>query len=1606
MLASDLFNTSDPSSMAQNIMHTAYANAMQTEAQRINAIKSSLTTQAIAATQAARPGTAMQTATNRYQSADGKWYPYQVEKATHTGAPSVWSDLVGQAENALSYLAKPLKEIQRDYKYIHSLYTRHGVLYGVLGGLAVVGGGVLGTFVGGPAGTVIGADLAAEFIRKMGGATEDLQGRSFQDSVNDSENENYKVSFGRDVANALGANGKTDKGQGWGSTLSGFMDSTFDVVADPLIVAGKVRSVIRSGKYVLGADGAINVVADGTEAGLAKASQRVPIIYRSQAVQNYLASNSLHMTGSPDALMKLKYAIDNPSPLSVISGSTGRVRRGLNEIASIPSASEITVRFPSLGPIAPELAKADSADKVFNVFLRTLKEDELRNRFAQGGLPIIPSRTLIGKVTSPALNRLRQPGWGSLEADAFSKNNAANFIIPRIKQDNVGFNQFVAENTSRIIGESEAKAAAAKAAGKGEIPVISSDLARKQAIDLAHAENWNQWVPSVIMNPFNKGAWATATAKKVRTFTGIQPATISKDLSEISTRSFKPSNPASFRDIYRVAYFGMGHKMAQTMTDAYIESGTFDKAGNFIPGYDTHNLWLSIQSEALNALGFPNAPSAISDTLETIAAKSKGTIGGNIFGHGYTSGINASSLSTEAGTQKLALWADQAATWAYPDFRVFTKAARDMTLHGRIYGTVEGVAHKYLSQVWSRLALTTGGFAIRVATGELIPTLIRFGGIKTIEGSIAKTAAKMGVKLMPEESKSLLAHAMLATSADGVVDYTNPASVTKFIKDAIENSNGKTARKNLYNMANRTISKKSLDRANLLAIATGGHMATGATLAGHLLDHDINVRIAQELDMAEQTFRPELEQVMPSERIINPSGKHKAYTAYDHHHDIFWNTMLQKASNDPVRRAIVKDVLDALKSGKTQDEAWKEATDREYARISGHEYDPTSFDNLGKKLTPAQDLYKHDKSVGLHRYHMQDHHQFAFSRTDDMRNTLTGADGTFHDEIAHQIVNNEKISLEDTMNVGINSKPYTVLGPELIDHVGNVFDRATNFIFRNGLDPIINKVSREPLFFQHFNKAMDFYEHQVTAGLIDTPTAVRLSMQRATHAMIPQIHNVALKSQFSILAKSFLPFYFAEEQAIGRFARLVKEKGPQAIRYYQMIHQGLNDPGFVNQDTNGNRYLTLPGVGELGGALLAAENNIPGFQTVRGVPINAEGNLDSLASVLPEFKMPGWSPFVSVPLNYFAAHFPGLSNPVKRLVGDKAFQQSWVDSIMPSAPLKNIFKAMTANETDSVVANSMMASIMAANYHNQFPDGNASPQQQQEFIDHIKNNALSMIFLKGLVGMVSPLAPKISQEDIGLRQEFQDLLKTQTYPEAWATFSSKYGEKSRGYTISQSDPKIPGTNIPYTKAAYDWLAQNESLLANRDYAVGAAFLVPQLKGPLADKQVMATELFKLGLKNKKTPSQFAESIYVAHGNDMYYAAKDAVQVELDNMIKHGASPEEYNVQVAHWKDWENNFIKTNPIWYSHFSADAVGKGSMAKVAYLQLKDMFANHDEPKGPQTEIVRDLLVSYQKVQDAKAAGGPKHDINMAWKTYLDQYMIETPESKSVINSVFGRL
>ena len=167
---------------------------------------------------------------------------------------------------------------------------------------------------------------------------------------------------------------------------------------------------------------------------------------------------------------------------------------------------------------------------------------------------------------------------------------------------------------------------------------------------------------------------------------------------------------------------------------------------------------------------------------------------------------------------------------------------------------------------------------------------------------------------------------------------------------------------------------------------------------------------------------------------------------------------------------------------------------------------------------------------------------------------------------------------------------------------------------------------------------------QVAKGFITEDQALRFAQTQASYAMLPQIHNTALRNQFAQLARNFLPFYFAQEQALKRAFNSLKDTSvasplfSRGMRFYQLAEHAMSDPTFMSTDENGNKFVNIPLVGAFGEGVQNALSAF-GVPIVAGLPITVKGSTVPLKSVLPELQTPGVSPIVAISGNLLSDFF-------------------------------------------------------------------------------------------------------------------------------------------------------------------------------------------------------------------------------------------------------------------------------------------------------------------------------------------------------------------------------
>jgi len=1492
------------------------------------------------------------------------------ENQAQNGNESIWQSVFHGAAKAvggaLNWLSKPLNEIQRDYKFIHSVYVRHGILQGFAATAGIAGGAVLGSFFG-PEGTAIGIDLAGSLERNLIGRFD----VSHRDSFNDSNNPNYKVSAGRDFANAVahvpGLGDLRNTDHGLGKVISGTTDAAFDFMLDPFVIGLKVKAGVKQGKYL----------EVKTEKGVKVLTTKLPFKNAFPALQGFLERNSLQTFGSSEQLNNLYKAGKNPSILDRTFGASGKTYvRNLEDIAkdinSENGLAKVAIKNPTLQEMLPFLKEAKDKvgtltdQDVHHVFLQTMGDVQFSQNYLSTVSSFVPSRTVVRAALSKVSDKLRQ--WDPNE-ETYLRTNQANFFLPR--------------------------------SSKKAIYADVVDPQTGQISKVVQLTNEKQTILPVVFQPWNPDAWKSALASKVRTFSGYLPYSIDSKMLELSNTQFDPANPTALVGIYRMARFSMSDQLAkQRVTE-------FATAGDDIS--QKRKIYSGIINEMLKAAGIPDDTQFIKYMHDRIGQFTEGDISKNTYGLGHYSGSKVSEGTSNFGTYNRALFEDQAGNFKYPDFREVKTAMRSVGKYGQIYGKIDNfAANHYTDSVFKPLALLTAGFGLRIAASELLPAVFRFGTIATAKSKIASAAQKMNYKLIPGEDAAILENAIHAVSQG-----TNPA---KFLSDAANAVKGKTVKKLYAKGLSALATESDLELAANIAISTRGHMGTGATLTGYGIpveQQEFHRQVAQIVSQQAQRsgglnntqIQEKLREAYPEladkKRPIVGTGQFSHFINSDPAFDLHYYTELSKTTVGISRQQIASDLHEQFAKGKSIQQAYDNVRALEEKRLRDVNYQPYARE---RKLLAG---YQEDPA------------KFAADRTDSTLNLFVGADGkTVNKDFLQKIANGEKPTLNAIRNLEVEAKPLAVAGQRYTQMPGeNLQQRVTNFGFHHVIDPIINNLSREPLFFNHVKNEMRSLQFALESGKLDEGEALRIAMTRASFSMVPQIHNTALKTQFSVLARNYLPFWFAQEQAMRRAGSLIATN-PAALRQYQLIQQGLNDPGFVEVDSNGQKHITLPVIGEAGSMFLNAANAI-GLPVVGGLPVTVTGDLQSLKTVLPEFTAPGISPFVSVAANTLAAFDPTFDREIKKIVGGAGFGKSYFDILMPNTVARSVFHAVDAKDTETSFFNAIVASITSASFHGQIPPSNATALVKQAFLDRIKNNARSIMMMKAILGAVSPLAPAVSQEDPGLRQEFYDILKKKspvtgkpmTYPEALDEFIAKHGTNSIGYTISRSVGAVPGVTVPYTNKAIDYIENNQSLIKGQ-YGVGAAFFIPQVTSGGGDAQAIHDEVIKMHLRASKTPDQFLASYYTAAGNNFIAAQRVGHDKAMNDLAKAGISQA---AERSSWNAFITEYGKMNPIWWDDYASTA--KKHVATEAFSNFTAMFANKTDAQitkeygahvVPIKNLVNDWNQHHSAVIQLRATGGTEYvkAENDNWQAYLKDVADKQPQLNTVINSVFSRL
>lgn len=578
--------------------------------------------------------------------------------------------------------------------------------------------------------------------------------------------------------------------------------------------------------------------------------------------------------------------------------------------------------------------------------------------------------------------------------------------------------------------------------------------------------------------------------------------------------------------------------------------------------------------------------------------------------------------------------------------------------------------------------------------------------------------------------------------------------------------------------------------------------------------------------------------------------------------------------------------------------------------------------------------------------------------------------------------------------------------------------------FKRILSPIIDRLSRDPLFEAEYWKALKEggLIDQVERGELSEDEAVQQAATRAANKAIKFVHNVHTRTQWSETVRNWFPFAFAQEQAYKRAGRLLLTD-PGAFRRYQLMIQGVAN--FVAQQTSptGTKLFTMPGSGLLG-------KGVPALLAHLGMPLSSvtasmAGEFTSANVIFPlstGFR-PDLSPLASLAAKALVAKFPETLPYVTRAVGSQTLEAPLWEQVVPNVFAQRAVQTALATKYRSF-ADSMMQTIQQLDYEQNeavqrwikdgrqgpYPDfiprANATPHEMQEFVNKVRNQTRVLFGMRALLGFVSPISPEVSIQTWGLRKDLTEEIKKQgSVAKGYTVFLKKHPDATP-YTVSESYATTSGmpTGVRLTEStqAMDWYNAHKTEIDAHPF--GAAWLMPQPATRKYSYQIYNEQLAD-HMRTKYAPKTFLDQLYIAAGTNAYYAADARFRSELAQVPKDSA---QYEQLYQEWTAYKRSLAAASPIWAAYWNSNA--RQSNAQRSIDTLRQMLKEGLFPDNPQANAVKQLLANYETAERQYIAANSGWDyakaqseVKQAWYAYLTEIKKMFPRLEPVVESVF---
>ena len=601
-----------------------------------------------------------------------------------------------------------------------------------------------------------------------------------------------------------------------------------------------------------------------------------------------------------------------------------------------------------------------------------------------------------------------------------------------------------------------------------------------------------------------------------------------------------------------------------------------------------------------------------------------------------------------------------------------------------------------------------------------------------------------------------------------------------------------------------------------------------------------------------------------------------------------------------------------------------------------------------------------------------------------------------------------RISLDDLPSNNMDL-PENVVGPELVavTNTGNY----TASLMENGwrwLGMSNARISRQPIVVSemlNIRKQMrksGFEDAWIASytkginpaeqGLIDQSIELakrdlaRVVEERAIGQTLAYIDNPLIRSQIAFSSRNFARFYRATEDFYRRVGRAVKYN-PESIAVAALTYEGVTHSGWVQKDDQGEPYFVYPGIAPVYNAFQKMLDGLGiGSEFKAPFPIQFGAQLKMITpSLNPDSLIPTFAgPVAGVSIKTLEAIVniwsPGAADTITRYtLGKYAVDQPMVSAFLP-AHINRLYGAMNRDERDSQYASAHRKAVtyLEAAGHgipkNYDAEGNLIPPTAQQLEDYrlmVKNTTVGILGMRFVFGFFAPASPQVQ-----LKSDMAEWVKDNgraNFKQLWNDLKEEYGSDYDAamaqwvklypnqipFTVPESERSTVAT-FGYAEEAGQFVDSNPELF--KSYPQAAAFLIPNKSGFSWDAYKTMTDM---GLRKNTRVEDHLRKIQTSADLQTYYDKKNEYESNLENV---GTDYERSKLRKQ-FSDWKTLFFAGRPL-----VAEELSQGSQKAIdrinALNDLERLLSdNTSRAVSPKTfDALKEMLDTYLEYKKEK--------------------------------------